>query len=81
MTGISAAIKAVFDSLPYFFSFAKTRKEHQSESEVIKDREKLQKASDVAEDILILAFKYKRYMTEKDQKKLLYLLRKFKKNN
>lgn len=81
MTGISAAIKAVFDSLSHFFSFAKTRKEHQSETEVIKDREKLQKASDVAEDILILAFKYKRYMTEKDQKKLLYLLRKFKKNN
>lgn len=81
MTGIGAAIKAVFDSLSCFFSFATTKEEHQSESEVIKDRKKLQVASDVAEDILILAVKYKKCMTPKDQRELLRLIKKFKKNN
>ena len=79
LTGISSAVKSVFDLLSDFFSFAKTEKEHQSESEVIKDRKKLQKASDIAEDILILAVKYKKVMTQKDQRTLLRYIKAFKK--
>ena len=81
LTEISSAVKSLFDSLSDFFSFAKTEKEHQSESEVIKDKKRLKKASDVAEDILILAVKYKKVMTPKDQRALLRYLKEFKKSN
>lgn len=81
MLGISAAVKAVFDSLASFFSYAETSKEHQAESSVIKDKKKLEKASDVSEDIILLAFKYRKCMTSSDQRKLLRLTKKFKKNN
>lgn len=81
MTGISLMIKALFDSLSNFFSFAETNKEHQAESEIIKDKKKLKKASDISEEILMLTVRYKKYMTPKDQAKLLRLIKKFNKNN
>lgn len=81
MTGISLMIKALFESLSNFFSFAETSKERQSETEVIKDKKKLKKASDISEEILMLAVKYKNCMTTRDQARLLRLIRKFNRNN
>lgn len=81
MTGLTLAIKAMFDALSRFFSYAETSKERQCETEIIKDKEQLEEASNIAEDILFLAVKYKKYMSEKDQKKLLKLIKRFKKVN
>lgn len=81
MTGISLMLKAFFDSLSNFFCYAETSKECQSETEVIKDKKKLKKASDISEEILMLAVKYKNCMTSRDQARLLRLIRKFNKNN
>jgi len=81
MIGISAAIKAFFDSLSNFFSYAEASKEHQAETEVIQDKKKLKKCSDISEDILMLTVKYKNCMTPKDQRELLRLIKRFKKNN
>ena len=81
MMGISAIIKTFFESLSNFFSYAETSKEHQAETEIIKDRKKLEKAADVSEEILMLAVKYKKIMTQRDQRKLLKLIRKFNKND
>ena len=74
-------IKALFESLSNFFSFAETSNERQSETVVIKDKKKLKKASDISEEILMLAVKYKNCMTTRDQARLLRLIRKFNKNN
>lgn len=76
-----AAIKSFFDCLCACFKMSETKTKEAGTTYAIKDAEKLQKASDTAEDIILLAFKYKKFMTEKDRKKLIYLLRKFKRNN
>ena len=81
MTGLSIMIKSFFDALSNFFSYSETKKTHQAETSIIKDKDKLEEAVNIAEDILMLAFKYKTSMSAKDQKQLLKLLKRFKKVN
>lgn len=75
------ALKALFDSITAGFNFGKTRTEKQAETYTIKDAKKLQKATDTAEDMIVLYMKYASKMTEEDRKKLLKLIQKFKKYN
>lgn len=81
MTGLSLMIKSFFDALSNFFSYSETKKEHQAETELIEDRDKLEEATNIAEDILMIAVKYKTSMSKKDQKQLLKLIKRFKKVN
>lgn len=81
MTGFSLMIKSLFDALSNFFSYSETKKEHQAETEVLKDKDNLEEAVNIAEDILILAVKYKSSMNKKDQRQLLRLIKRFKKVN
>lgn len=78
MTGL---LQAIFVALSNFFSYSETSKEHQAETDIIKDKKKLKKCSDISEDILILAVKYRTNMTPQDQRKLLRLIKRFKQNN
>lgn len=75
------ALKAFFDSVTAGFNFGKTRTEKQAETYAIKDAKKLQEATDIAEDIIFLYIKYASKMAEDDRKKLLKLIKKFKKYN
>ena len=75
------AIKAFFESITAGFNFGKIKTEKQAETYTIKDAKKLQKATDTAEDIVILFMKYASKMTDEDRKKLLRLIQKFKKYN
>lgn len=75
------AIKAFFDSITAGFNFGKVKTEKQAETYAIKDAKKLQKATDTAEDMIVLYMKYASKMTEEDRKKLLRLIQKFKKYN
>lgn len=79
--GISAAVEAFFKTLSSGFDFASTAKEHQSETQIIKENKKLKKASDIAEKIISLVYKYLDYFSEKDRKKFVNLHDDFKDNN
>lgn len=66
----SSIIKAVSDALKSVFDFASTAKENQSETEIIKEKRDLKKATNIAEDAFKLIFKYYTSMSESDRKKL-----------
>ena len=68
--GISTAIEAFFKSLSSGFDYASTSKEHQSETQIIKDKKRLKKASDIAEEAFKLMFRNFECLPEKEQDKL-----------
>lgn len=76
-----AAIKAFFDCFTESLKTVEVKTEHGAQIYALKDAKKLQKASDIAEDIVILFTKYKSCMTLADQRRLLKLIRKFKNYN
>lgn len=81
MFDIPKAVESVSGALKGIFDFASTAKEHQSETQIIKENKKLKKASDIAEKIISLGYKYLDYFNEKDRKKFVKLHDDFKDNN
>lgn len=75
------AFESAFDTLKGVFNYASTAKEHQSETEIIKDRRGLKEASNIAEDAFKLIFKYYDCLSVKDRKKLKKLYDKFLEHN
>lgn len=71
---IGNAIKSISDC----FAVSKKR---QSETEILKDRKNLQKAVDIAEEIIEIIYKYLPLLTEDDFEKINGLIKKFKKYN
>ena len=75
------AIKSIGDFFKSIFDFAKTSKEHQSETEIIKDKKDYKEATNIAEKIIDIAQKYKTEMTFADRLKFSHLLEKFQEHN
>ena len=75
------AIKSIGDFFKSIFDFAKTSKEHQSETEIIKDKRDYKEATNIAEKIIDIAQKYKTEMTFADRLKFYRLLEKFQEHN
>ena len=71
---IGNAIKSISDS----FAVSKKR---QSETEILKEKKRLKKAVDIAEDIIQLTYKYLPLMTEEDVEDFKKYVEKFKKYN
>lgn len=71
---IGNAIKSISDSFAVF-------KKRQSETEIIKEKKRLKKAVDIAENIIQLTYKYLPLMTEEDVEDLKKHVEKFKKYN
>lgn len=71
---IGNAIKSISDS----FAVSKKR---QSETEILKEKKRLKKAVDIAEDIIQLIYKYLPLMTEEDIEDFKKYVEKFKKYN
>ena len=71
---IGNAIKSISDSFAVF-------KKKQSETEIIKEKKRLKKAVDIAENIIQLIYKYLPLMTEEDIEDLKKYVEKFKKYN
>ena len=63
------------------FSYAEEAKERQSETAILKDRKKMQKAINIAEKIILLTYKYYLKFSEKDKRKFNNLLEDFIKYN
>ena len=75
------AIKSIGDFFKSIFDFAKTYKEHQSETEIIRDKRDYKEATDIAEKIINIAQKYKQEMTFADRLKFVRLSEKFQTRN
>ena len=71
---IGNAIKSISDS----FAVSKKR---QSETEILKEKKRLKKAVDIAENIIQLIYKYLPLMTEEDVEDFKKYVEKFKKYN
>lgn len=71
---IGNAIKSVSDS----FAVLKKR---QSETEILKEKKRLEKAVDIAEEIIEIMFKYLPLYLEQDADDLQKLVKKFRKYN
>lgn len=71
---IGNAIKSISDSFAVF-------KKRQSETEILKEKKRLKKAVDIAENIIQLIYKYLPLMTEEDFEDFKKHVEKFKKYN
>ena len=69
MLSISAAIEAVSNAVKSVFDFASTAKENQSETEIIKEKRDLKKATDKAEEAFKIVFRNFECLPEKEQER------------
>lgn len=74
LEAIGNAIKSISDS----FAVLKKR---QSETEILKEKKRLKKAVDIAEEIIEIMFKYLPLYLEQDADDLQKLVKKFRKYN
>lgn len=65
--------KAVGDVTKSVFNFLSKKKERQSETEIIKEKRSLKKATDIAEEMWSIAFRNIDLFSEKDKEKFLKL--------
>lgn len=81
VVGIAEAIQALGEAVKSGFSFASKCKENQSETELLKDRKRLQKAVDYSEKIIEIMYKYLPLYDQEDSEELTNLVEKFCKYN
>ena len=75
------AIKSIFDAVAKSISAYETHLKTQTTTEVVKEKKKLKRASDITEQILLLVDKYVSTFAEDDQNLYHKLKRKFLKVN
>ena len=63
------AFESALDAIKSVFDYAGTAKEHQSETEVIKDKRDLKKAVNIAEQAFKIVFKNFECLPEKEQER------------
>ena len=79
--GISTAIEAFFKSLSSGFDYASTSKEHQSETQIIKENKKLKEAVNISEEILLITDNYQVHFSDEDWKCYKKLKKQFNKKD
>lgn len=78
---VAGAVEKLSEAVKSGFRFAETAKEKQSETAILKDRKKLQKAVNYAEQLILLMYPYFKAKDDKEQKEFENLLEKFLENN
>lgn len=78
---VAKAIEALGEAVNSGFSYAERCKKSQSETELIKDWKRQQKAIDYAEKLILVFSKYIDNLSETDQKDFEELFEKFLKYN
>lgn len=78
---ITEAVKAIGEAFKSLFDFAKTAKTRQSETQIIKELKKLEKAVNAAEKMFNIFFQYFEKLSDEDKKEIEKLLEKFQENN
>lgn len=79
MLGLSAIIKSFLDCISQIAKYGQVKIENQETTAIIEDKENLEKAGNIAEQIIEIAQKYKSSMSKRDQRKLKSLIKKFNK--
>ena len=78
---ITEAVKAIGEAFKILADFAKTDKTRQSETQLIKELKRLEKAVNAAEKMFNIFFQYFEKLSDEDKKEIEKLLEKFQKNN
>ena len=78
---VAKAIETVGNAVKGISDYAKTAKKRQSETQIIKELKKLEKAVDVAEKMFNIFFQYFEKLSDEDKKEIEKLLEKFQENN
>ena len=81
MLNITAAVKSVGEAIKSLFDYADTAKNRQSETQIIKELKKLEKAVNAAEKMFNIFFQYFEKLSDEDKKEIEKLLEKFQENN
>lgn len=81
MFDIPKAVEAVSEAVKGIFDFASTAKEHQSETQIIKDKKRLKKATDIAEEAFKIVFRNFECLPEKEQDRFKNLYDDFLEHN
>lgn len=66
----SAMVKSITDAITSVMNYLSVSKEKQIETEIIKEKKSLKKASDISEKILQIVLKYIDTFEEKDRKRI-----------
>ena len=69
MFDVPKAVESVSNAIKGVFDFASTAKEHQAETEIIKEKRDLKKASNIAEEAFKLMFRNFECLPEKEQER------------
>ena len=78
---VPKAIEKLAEAVKSGFRYAEEAKERQSESEILKDRKKLQKAVNAAEELIIMMYPCYTPADDEEERKFAKLLKRFLENN
>lgn len=78
---VPKAIEKLAEAVKSGFRYAEEVKERQSESEILKDRKKLQKAVNAAEELIIMMYPSYTPLDDEEERAFAKLLKKFLENN
>ena len=81
MFDVPKAVESVSNAIKGIFDYASTSKEHQSETQIIKDNKKLKEAVNIAEEILLITDNYQVHFSDEDWKQYKKLKKKFNKKD
>ena len=79
MIRFSALLQSLLDCASQFAKYGQAKVEHQEATNIIADKNDLEKAGNIAEQIIEIAQKYKSCMSKRDQRKLKSLIKRFNK--
>lgn len=81
MFDVPKAVESVSNAIKGIFDYATTSKEHQSETQIIKENKKLKEAVNIAEEILLITDNYQVHFSDEDWKQYKKLKKKFNKKD
>ena len=79
MLGFSALLQSLLDCASQFARYGQAKVEYQETTNIIADKNDLEKAGNIAEQIIEIAQKYKSSMSKRDQRRLKSLVKRFNK--
>lgn len=77
MFDFTDAARAVGEAFTSLFNYCKVNKELQAETQVIKDKKRLKKATNIAQKIFVIVDYYKDYFYKKDKREYEKLRKEF----
>lgn len=77
MFDFADAIRAVGEAFTSLFNYCRTNKEHQAETQIVKDKRRLKKATNIAQELFTITDLYTNTFSTKDKRQYKKLRREF----